>query len=230
MKEKNKFLTNSSLLIALKDSLPVMTGYIVLGIGFGILLSSKGYNALWAFVMCILIYSGTMQFVAINLFSGGVSLWASAFTSLMVSARHIFYGISMVERYRKIHGFKKFYMICSLTDETYSLVCEADDENYCFYVSLFNHLYWITGCIMGALLGQVLPFNSKGIDFSLTALFVTICVEQWLNAENHYPALIGFAASILCLLIFGANNFLIPSMILITAALFALRGRLEKNV
>ena len=230
MKEKNKFLTNSSLLIALKDSLPVMTGYIVLGIGFGILLSSKGYDALWAFVMCILIYSGTMQFVAINLFSGGVSLWASALTSVMVSARHLFYGISMVERYRKIHCIKKFYMICSLTDETYSLVCEADDENYCFYVSLFNHLYWITGCIMGALLGQVLPFNSKGIDFSLTALFVTICVEQWLNAENHYPALIGFAASILCLLIFGANNFLIPSMILITAALLALRGRLEKNV
>ena len=228
--KKNKFLSNSSLLIALKDSVTVMTGYVVLGIGFGILLSSKGYDALWAFVMCVVIYSGTMQFVAINLFSGGVSLWASALTSLMVSARHLFYGISMVEPYRKIHGIKKFYMICSLTDETYSLVCEADDENYCFYVSLLDHLYWIIGCVTGALLGQILPFNSKGIDFSLTALFVTICVEQWLNSENHYPALIGFAASILCLLIFGADNFLIPSMILITSMLFLLRGRIEKNV
>ena len=225
---KNKFLISNSLfLTALKDTIPVMTGYMVLGIGFGILLSTKGYNFLWAFAMSIIIYSGTMQFVAIDLFSGGVSLGAAALTSLMVSARHLFYGISMVERYKNIHGLKKFYIIYALTDETYSLVCEADDENYCFYVSLLNHFYWASGCILGGLLGEIIPFNSKGIDFSLTALFVTICVEQWLNSKTHEPALIGFTASVLCLLIFGANNFLIPSMILITISLFALRRKIE---
>ena len=218
---------NSLLLTALKNSLPVMTGYVVLGMGFGILLSAKGYNALWAFAMGIMIYSGTMQFVAVDLFSGGVSLGAAALTSLMVSARHLFYGISMVERYKNIHGLKKFYMIYALTDETYSLVCESENENYCFLVSMLNHSYWILGGVLGGLLGEILPFNSTGIDFALTALFITICVEQWLNTKNHEPALIGFTASLLCLLIFGANNFLIPSMILITVLLFALRGKIE---
>ncbi len=214
---------------ALRDTIPVMTGYMVLGIGFGILLSTKGYNALWAAAMGLMIYSGTMQFVDIDLFAGA-TLGTTALTALMVSARHLFYGLTMIERYEKFHGLKKFYAIYALTDETYSLVCESDDADYCLLVSLLDHLYWITGGVIGALLGQVLPFNSEGIDFALTALFVTICVDQWLNSSNHVPALTGFAASVLCLIVFGAENFLIPSMILITAALFALRGRLDKNV
>ena len=212
---------------ALKDTLPVMTGYLVLGLGFGILLSTKGYNALWAFSMGILIYSGTMQFVAIDLFVSGASLGAVSLTALMVSARHLFYGISMIERYGKIRGLKKFYVIYALTDETYSLVCESNDEDYCFWVSLFDHSYWVLGCFAGGILGQLLPFNFEGIDFSLTALFITICVEQWLNSENHSPALIGFASSLLCLVIFGASNFLIPSMILITIGLFVMRRKIE---
>ena len=203
-----------------------MTGYVVLGIGYGILMSAKGYNALWSIAAGLIIYSGTMQFVAIDLFSGA-SLAATALTSLMVSARHLFYGVSMVDRYRNIHGLKKFYMIFALTDETYSLVCESENENYCFWVSLLNQIYWVTGGFLGGLLGQIIPFNSKGIDFALTALFLTICVEQWQNAENHSPALTGLTASVLCLLIFGAENFLIPSMILITLSLFALRRKIE---
>ncbi|MBQ9418882.1 MAG: AzlC family ABC transporter permease, partial [Synergistaceae bacterium] len=126
-----------------------------------------------------------------------------------------------------IHGLKKFYMIFALTDETYSLVCESDDENYCFWLSLFDHCYWTIGSVTGALLGQILPFDPKGIDFALTSLFITICVEQWLSSENHYPAFIGFAASVLCLVIFGRDNFLIPSMIAITISLFVLRGKIE---
>lgn len=212
---------------AFRDTLPVMTGYLVLGLGFGILLSTKGYNALWALAMGILIYSGTMQFVAIDLFSSLPTFGTTALTALMVSARHLFYGISMIERYGKIRGLKKFYVIYALTDETYSLVCESDDEDYCFLVSLLDQVYWVTGSFAGGLIGQILPFNSEGIDFALTALFVTICVEQWLNAENHSPALIGFIASVLCLVVFGANNFLIPSMILITICLFAMRGKIE---
>ena len=214
---------------ALRDSLPVMTGYVVLGLGFGVLMASKGYDAFLVLSEGILIYSGTMQFVLADMLSGGVTLSACAMTALMVSARHLFYGVSMVERYRDIHGLKKFYMIFALTDETYSLVCESNDTDYCFLVSLFNHAYWITGTVAGALIGQVLKFDSRGIDFSLTALFVSICVEQWLNADTHIPALTGLTASVLCLLIFGPDNFLIPAMILITVSLFVFRGRIENE-
>lgn len=209
------------------DSVPVMAGYIVLGMGFGILLSAKGYGVLWAIATGIIIYSGTMQYAAAEMFTGGATLAEAAMTAVMMGARHIFYGLTMSERYKNIHGLRKAYMIFALTDETYSLVCESDDEDYCFWVSLFNQIYWVTGGVIGSLLGEILPFDSRGIDFALTALFVSICTEQWLNAENHYPALIGFTASILCLIIFGAGNFLIPSMIVVTVMLFAMRGRID---
>ena len=219
--------TSGTIRRALHDTIPVMTGYVVLGMGFGILLSTKGYGALWALAMCTVIYSGTMQFVALDMFTGGATLGACAGTSLMVSARHLFYGLSMVERYRNIHGLKKAYLIYALTDETYSLVCESDDEDYCFWVSLLDQSYWVTGSVLGALLGEVLTFNTMGIDFALTALFVSICTEQWLNSASHYPAIIGLVASLMCLVIFGADGFLIPSMLAITVMLFALRGRIE---
>ena len=212
---------------AFRDSIPVMAGYIVLGMGFGILLSAKGYGVLWAVAAGIIIYSGTMQFAAAEMFTGGAALAEAAMTAAMMGARHIFYGLTMSERYKNIHGLKKAYMIFSLTDETYSLVCESDDEDYCFLVSLFDHIYWITGGIIGSLLGEILTFDSRGIDFALTALFVSICTEQWLNAENHLPAVIGFSASILCLVIFGAGNFLIPSMISVTVMLFVMRGEID---
>ena len=212
---------------AFRDSIPVMAGYIVLGMGFGILLSAKGYGVLWAIAAGIIIYSGTMQFAAAEMFTGGAALTEAAMTAAMMGARHIFYGLTMSERYKNIHGLKKAYMIFSLTDETYSLVCESDDEDYCFLVSLFDHIYWITGGIIGSLLGEILTFDSRGIDFALTALFVSICTEQWLNAENHLPAVIGFSASILCLVIFGAGNFLIPSMISVTVMLFVMRGEID---
>lgn len=214
---------------ALRDTLPVMTGYVVLGLGFGILMASKGYNAFLVLSEGILIYSGTMQFVLADMLSGGVSLGACALTALMVSARHVFYGVSMVERYRDIHGFRKFYMIYSLTDETYSLVCESDDSDYCFLVSLSNHAYWLIGTLAGSLAGQFLRFDSRGIDFALTALFVSICVEQWLNSDNHIPALTGLISSVLCLVIFGADSFLIPAMIAITCSLFAFRRHIENE-
>lgn len=212
---------------AFKDTLPVMAGYAVLGLGFGVLMASKGYDAFLVLSEGILIYSGTMQFVLADMLSGNVTLSACVLTALMVSARHIFYGVSMSERYRDIHGLKKFYVIYALTDETYSLVCESNDADYCFLVSLFNHSYWIAGTLAGSLAGNVLKFDSRGIDFSLTALFVSICTEQWLNSDNHIPVLTGLTASILCLLIFGPDNFLIPSMIVITFMLFALRSKIE---
>ena len=133
-----------------------MAGYIVLGMGFGILMSAKGYGVLWAIAAGIIIYSGTMQFAAAEMFTGGAALTEAAMTALMMGARHIFYGLTMSERYKNIHGLKKAYMIFSLTDETYSLVCESDDGDYCFWVSLFDHIYWVTGGVIGSLLGEIL--------------------------------------------------------------------------
>lgn len=216
-------------------TLPVMTGYIALGIGFGIFLESKGYGLLWSLAMAIFIYAGSMQYVAINLITGGASLITTALTTLMVNARHLFYGISMIDRYKNT-GKRKPYLIFALTDETYSLLCsddypeKADPKSYQFLVSVFNHIYWITGCALGSLIGSAITFNTAGIDFCMTALFVTIFVEQWLSTKQHLPALIGLGCTLLCLIIFGADAFLIPSMLLIALLLLVFRKFLEREV
>ena len=210
-------------------SLPVMAGYVVLGTGFGIVLSSKGYGIGWAIAMSIFIYAGSMQYLAVDLLSGGAGLITAAITTLMVNARHLFYGISMIDKYKDTGKYKP-YLIFGLTDETYSLNCAGvpedveDGPKYFFLVSLFNQCYWVIGSVLGSALESVLPFSTEGIDFSLTALFVTVFVEQWKSTDDHIPALIGVAASLLCLFLFGSGNFLIPTMILITAAL-ALYGK-----
>ena len=173
-------------------SVPVMAGYVVLGTGFGILLSSKGYGPLWSLAMSLFIYAGSMQYLAVDLLSGGASLITAALTTLLVNARHLFYGISMIGKYRKTGPFKP-YLIFALTDETYSLNCGALPEGvtepsvYYFLVSLFNHSYWVAGSLLGAVLGYVIPFPTEGIDFALTALFVTVFVEQWLSTEDIFP-------------------------------------------
>lgn len=213
---------------AFNMTLPVLTGYICLGIGFGIVLESKGYGLIWAFAMGLFIYAGSMQFVAIDLLSGGASLVATALTTLMVNARHLFYGISMIDKYKNM-GNKKPYMLFALTDETYSLVVSdsSNDKELYFLISLFNHIYWITGCVLGAAVGSILNFNTEGIDFVLTALFVTIVVEQWLTTKNHLSAIIGVISTVFCLLIFGKDLFLIPSMVLITVLLTVLKKYTE---
>lgn len=215
-------------------SLPIMAGYIVLGLGFGVLLQSKGYGVGWALAMGGLIYAGSMQYVAIDLLAGGASLISAALMTLMVNARHLFYGISMLERYKDT-GAAKPYLIFALTDETYSVVCSGDvpdgvdRKKYYFWVSLLDQFYWVVGCVAGALLGSVLPFDTTGIDFSMTALFLVVMVEQWRSTCDHTPALVGLGVSLVCLLIFGSSNFLIPSMIGITVALTLLRGTMEKR-
>lgn len=217
---------------AFKRSLPVMAGYLVLGLGFGILLASKGYNAWWAFFMSVFIYAGSMQYVAVDLLAGGASLISAAIMTLMVNARHLFYGISMIDRYKGM-GKKKTYLVFALTDETYSLVCSGDvpegidRKKYFFWVSLMDHSYWIIGSTLGALIGSMLTFNSAGIDFSMTALFIVVFVEQWRSTKNHLSAMIGVTASIVCLFIFGAENFLIPAMITITVVLTVFRKFLD---
>lgn len=174
--------------------------------------------------MSIFIFAGSMQYLAVDLLSGGVSLITAAVTTLLVNARHLFYGISMIDKYKN-SGRKKPYLIFALTDETYSINCstETDDiENpslYYFLVSLFNQCYWVIGTVIGSLLGKIIPFSTKGIDFALTALFITVLTEQWKSTKEHRPAIIGVLSAVICLIIFKADNFLIPAMILITLLL-----------
>lgn len=214
---------------AFLDTVPVLTGYMVLGIGFGIVLETKGYGVLWSFLMSTFIYAGSMQFVAIDFLGTGASLVTVALTTLMVNCRHLFYGISMVDKYKN-SGIEKPYIIFALTDETYSLVCndnkDMDDlqkRKYRFLVSFFDQCYWITGSVLGSLLGLIIPFNVTGVDFALTALFMTVLVEQWLTCRDHVYALTGILSTLVCLLIFGSGKFLIPSMILITIVLTVLK-------
>ena len=225
-------MKHSTFKTALMDTLPVMTGYLFLGFGFGIYLNQNGYGPLWALAMSLFIYAGSMQFVAVSLMIGGASLLTTALTTLMVNARHLFYGISMVETY-KTAGSKKPYLIFALTDETYSLVSQTnrkeDHLSYCFFVSLLDHIYWVSGSLLGGLAGTWIPINYEGIDFVLTALFVTIFVEQWLSTKDHFPAVTGLLCTLVCLLLFGQDLFLIPSMVMI-ALILSFRKDAERRM
>ncbi len=218
---------------AFTDTIPVMTGYLALGMGMGVILVTQGYDWFWAPIMAITIFAGSMQYVAVDLLVSGAGIVTVALTTLMVNARHLFYGISLVDKYKDL-GKVKYYLMFGLTDETYSLVCSTSDsiavedrKLYFGLVTLMDHCYWICGCTLGAVLGSIITFNSEGIDFVLTALFISIVVEQWLSTDKHSPALVGFACSALCLIIFGADKFLIPAMLTIMAALL-LMGRGNK--
>ena len=219
---------------AFLKTLPVLAGYIVLGIGFGILLRNAGYGVLWAFAMSAFIYAGSMQYVGVSLLTGGASVITTALTTIMVNARHLFYSISMVDRYKDAGKYRP-YLIFALTDETYSLLsdghapADGDPDLYRFLVSLFNQSYWVTGSVLGSLLGAVLPFSTEGIEFSMTALFIASSTEPWLSTGDHIPALTGLLSTLVCLLILGPGRFLIPAMLLITLVLTLLRGREEAD-
>ncbi len=213
---------------AIIKTLPVMAGYLVLGFGFGIIFEKNGFGILWTLAMSLFVYAGSMQYVAVSLLTSGASLITAALTTLMVNARHLFYGISMIEPYKNA-GKSKPYLIASLTDETYSLLCskdcpdDLDFHKFAFFISLLNHLYWITGSVLGSLAGSIISFNTEGVDFAMTALFITVFVEQWKTKKNHIPAIIGAIISLICLLVFGADSFLIPSMLLISLFLCILQ-------
>ena len=217
--------------IALLDTIPVMTGYVFLGFGFGIIMQQNGFGLIWAVAMSLFIYAGSMQYVGVGLLTGGAGLLTAALATLVVNARHLFYGISMIDAYKGT-GKKKPYLIFALTDETYSLVSReqlpqgVDRNSYFFLVSLFDQCYWVAGSALGSLAGSLIPMNFEGIDFALTALFVTIFVEQWLSSKDHFPAVVGVVSAVACLLLFGPDTFLIPTMILI-AAIFILAHRTQ---
>lgn len=210
------------------DTVPVMTGYLFLGISFGILLGEAGYGLPWAFSMALFMYAGSAQFLSVSLLANHASVLSSAIAIFLLNARHIFYGISLIDTYKNT-GKKKPYLIFALTDETYSLVTQNQPPEgmkkhiYCFLVSLLDHIYWVAGCVIGSVAGNFIPISFEGIEFVLTALFVTLFTEQWLSNKNHFPAIVGVVSTVLCLVIFGKDIFLIPSMVLIAILLTTTR-------
>lgn len=219
MKEKTKALK-----AAFPYTIPVFTGFTFLGIAYGILMNSKGYGFGWTVLMSLAAFAGSAQYVAITLLTSVFNPVYALLLTLMVNARHLFYGISMLDKYKNT-GRLKPYLIFGLCDETFSIVCSAEPPEgvnrnwFMFFITLLDHGYWVFGSALGGLLGYMVSFNTKGLDFVLTALFVVIFLEQWKSQKNHAPAVIGIVCSIVCLVIFGQSNFIIPSMLAILAVL-----------
>ncbi len=215
-------------------TIPVLTGYLFIGIAFGVMYAEKGYSFLWAILMSVLVYAGSGQYLAVNFFVPGISFLQVIFLTFMVNVRHVFYGISLVERFNRF-GRARWYMIFGLTDETYSLLCttkvpkDVDEEKFLLAIVLMDHFYWILGSAIGAIAGTLLPISSEGIEFAMTALFVVIFIEQWMEKKNRIPEIIGIVVAFISLQVFGADSFVLPAMLCIMLVLFAGRKKLEKG-
>lgn len=219
---------------ALPRTLPVLAGYLVLGVAFGLLLNSIGLGVFWAAAMSILVYAGSAQFLAVSLIGASASLPQVALLTFLLNFRHFFYGLSMVSRYQGV-GKRKLYLAFALSDETYAILAGAlppaqvDPADYYFAVSLLDQCYWVAGSLIGATVGQLITFDTTGVDFAMTALFVVLAVERWKSARRHAPALFGVCCGVVCLLIFGPDLFLIPALAAIVALLLLFRRRLEED-
>ena len=231
-------MDRKALAAAFPVTVPVLMGYLAIGMAFGFMLQAIGYNFIWAFFMSLTIYAGSGQYLGVSLLAAAASLGTVALMTLLINFRHLVYGLSMLEKFRGM-GWRKFYMIFSLTDETYALLSSAqapvgvDPKKFYFAIALLDQSYWIIGSVIGAVAGEILPISTEGIDFAMTALFVVIAVDQWKAYRKHLPALIGGAVTIVCLLIlgqiFGQQQMLIVSLAVIVALMLALRDRLEEK-
>lgn len=216
---------------ALPYTLPICIGFLFIGMSYGFLMKSKGFSLIYPVTMSCFIFAGSMEFVTANLLMTTFNPLHAFIITLKVNARHLFYGISMLDRFKNV-GLKKLYLIYGMCDETFSINCTAEPPAdvdrgwFMFFVTLLNQIYWVSGATLGALLGYLIHFNTKGIEFVMTALFVVMFTDQWEKATDHRPALIGLGCSLLCLLILGGNNFMIPAMGLILLC-FALNKKRE---
>lgn len=215
-------------------TLPVFAGFTFLGIAYGVLMNSRGYGLGWIVLMSFVVFAGSAQYVAVTLLTSVFNPIYALLLTLMVNARHLFYGISMLDRYKGTGRFKP-YLIFGMCDETFSVICAAEppegvDRNwFMFFITMLDHGYWVLGSALGGLLGYMVSFNTKGLDFVLTALFVVIFLGQWKSQKNHKPAITGIICSVICLLVFGPGQFIIPSMIAILAVLTLFRKNLEEE-
>ena len=219
---------------AFPHTVPILTGFLFLGMTYGVYMSSLGFSWIYPTLMALTIYAGSMEFVTANMLLGAFNPLQAFAMTLMVNARHLFYGLAMLDRFRGL-GWKKLYLIFGMCDETFSVTCsvrapEGVDEGWFMtFVTLLDQLYWVLGAALGGLCGSLLTLNTEGLDFVMTAMFVVIFLENWLKEENHTSSLLGLALPLVCLVLFGAQSFILPSMAAILLALTALRGRLEKG-
>jgi 4-azaleucine resistance transporter AzlC len=231
MENKNKMGT--ALRAAFPFTVPIFAGFLFLGIAYGIYMNSLGFSAIYPILMSLVIFAGSMEFVAANLLLVSFNPMNALFLTLMVNARHLFYGISMLDKYRGT-GKKKYYLIFGMCDESFSInstvnIPKGVDKGwFMFFVTLLNQCYWVLGSAIGGLFGAFIKFNTEGLEFVMTALFVVIFIEQWMKAKKHQSALAGLGLSAVCLIIFGGDQFIIPSMIAILGVLTLLRKPLEK--
>ena len=219
---------------AFPHTVPILTGFLFLGMTYGVYMASLGFSWIYPTLMALTIYAGSMEFVTANMLLGAFNPLQALAMTLMVNARHLFYGLAMLDRFRGL-GWKKLYLIFGMCDETFSVTCsvrapEGVDEGWFMtFVTLLDQLYWVLGAALGGLCGSLLTLNTEGLDFVMTAMFVVIFLENWLKEENHTSSLLGLGLPLVCLVLFGAQSFILPSMAAILLALTALRGRLEKG-
>lgn len=224
---------------ALKKVAPVLFSYIFVGIASGLLLKNSGYSAVWAFLSGLLIYAGSMQIVMVPLLAAGTPLLTLAVMALFINGRHIFYGIGFVNEFSEIKKKSRLqyiYMMLTVTDETYSVLCsldcpkEYDRHKAEFYVLALAHILWILSCTLGAAAGEIIPFDTTGIEFSATVFFVCIVVDQWRRFPSKIPALTGAVCAALMLAVMGRDSFLIPALILSLIILVVLKDRVTRDI
>lgn len=227
-------LDRKALAAAFPVTLPVLMGYLAIGMAFGFMLEAIGYNFIWAFFMSLTIYAGSGQYLGVTLLASAAALSQVALLTFLINFRHLVYGLSMLEKFRGM-GVRKLYMMFSLTDETYALLSSArppegvEEHDFYFCVALLDHCYWIAGSVIGSLAGAALGFDTTGVDFAMTALFLVIAVGQWKAAGSHLPALLGAAATLVSLLVVGAEDMLLPALGIIVLVLTLLRPRLDES-
>lgn len=218
---------------AFPHTIPILAGFLFLGISYGLYATAAGFAFWYPILMAVVIFGGSLEFVAVEMLLGIFAPMQTLIMALMIQARHLFYGISMLEKYKGT-GWKKVYLIYGMCDESFSINCSADipedvDKGwFMFFVTLLNQLYWVAGTAVGAVLGSLITFDLDGLEFVMTAMFVVIFLDQWLKEKKHYTGVIGVASAAVCLLIFGADSFMIPTMLCILVLLTVFRKPIEK--
>ena len=218
---------------AFPNTIPILAGFLFLGIAYGIYMNQSGFKFYYPMFMSFIIFAGSVEFATVSWLLGSFDPVNIFFLTLMINARHLFYGLSMLEKYN-IPGWKKLYLIYGMCDESFSINAtvdvpkDIDNGLFMFFVTMLNQIYWVAGATIGGIFGSFIPFDTKGIEFVMTALFVVIFLENWLKEKDHNASFIGLFISFICLMIFKGTNFIIPSMIIILSILTLLRGRLQK--
>lgn len=216
-------------------TIPIFAGFWFLGLAYGLLMNKSGFAFYWPMLMAMTIFSGSVEFVAVKMLLGSFHPLQSFLVALLICARHLFYGISMLDKFKGL-GWKKFPLIYGMCDETFSInytakIPEGIDKGwFMLWVTVLDYSYWVTGATIGGLFGDFLTFNTRGLDFVMTAMFTTIFMEQWMKEHNHTASVIGILISVACLVVFGADSFVIPAMTVMLLVFFGIRSKLEPKL